>query len=388
MGRVDHGKAILGLLFPGRRHTRTEIADALGLRKSTVGELCAELLRGGRLAGDESIKRNARLWLEPSAFVSVGVQHKVDCLKLLAMNAGLEVRARRSVPMQGVFEQARVDSILQAVSEFVRDECGGPVLGVGFSDFIPHDIGPGPGARARSIWMPGWNNVNIKAMIEGTLGLDTEIMRCTDAFSFAEQVFGACGNTPAFITVQLDEGIGVSVFKNHGFLKGSTDIFGELGHTVYREDGEICRCGNRGCLETVAGVEAIIKKVKDNVRRGTYFRFAGDLESLQLEDVIGSAREGNKLALLSINEAAKAVGDTLAVVVTVLGITRVVLYGRLAQAGELLLQQVRNSIRQHCIYPLNEDTEVCLSELDEYGSAMGAAYAVLRSYFQERPLRV
>jgi len=91
---------------------------------------------------------------------------------------------------------------------------------------------------------------------------------------------------------------------------------------------------------------------------------------------------------LSINEAAEALGNTLAVVVNVLGISRVVLYGRLVKAGKLLERRVTNSIRQHCIYPLNQDTEVCLSSLDEFGSAMGAAFAVMRSYFQCSPLRI
>ena len=87
--------------------------------------------------------------------------------------------------------------------------------------------------------------------------------------------------------------------------------------------------------------------------------------------MIHNAQEGNKLALLALNEAAKAIGNTLAIVVNVLGITRIVLYGRLVRAGELLRQQMLNSIRQHCIYPLNQDTEVCLSQLDEFGSCVG-----------------
>ena len=164
------------------------------------------------------------------------------------------------------------------------------------------------------------------------------------------------------------------------FLRGSTDIFGELGHTVYDEEGEICKCGNRGCLETVAGAEAIVRKVQENVDR-TYFRTPGGANSISLEDVIHNAREGSKLALLALHEAAKAIGNTLAIVVNVLGITRIVLYGRLVQAGELLRQQILNSIHQHCIYPLNQDTEVCLSRLDDYASAAGSAYSVLKAYF-------
>ena len=386
--RPDYPQSILGYLFPDRRCTRTEIAESLRIRKSTVGVICASFLEQGVLATEKNVKRNTKLWINPSAYLSMGVQHKLDSLKMTMLDAGLNVLARESYPMESVVEEARVERIVQGISGFLKkfQRAGGRIVGLGFSDFIPHDIGTG--LKTKSIWMPGWGNINIKAIIESSLGLNTEIMRCTDAFSFAEHVFGDCKNTDAFITVQLDEGIGVSVFKDRKYLKGTTDIFGELGHVVYREDGEICKCGNRGCLETIAGIEAIIKKVKENADKGAYFRLDGEIADITLEDIITNAREGNKLALLSINEAAKALGNTLAVVVNVLGISRVVLYGRLVKAGKLLEHQVTNSIHQHCIYPLNQDTEVCLSSLDEFGSAMGAAFAVMRSYFQCSPLRI
>jgi predicted NBD/HSP70 family sugar kinase len=381
-------RRILGCLFPGRRRTRTQIAEELGIRKSTVGLVCAGLLEQEALLADTDVRRNSKLWVNPEAYLAVGIQHKIDSLNMVLLDAALGVLAKESYPMDAGMEVARVERILQGISAFLRRVKGreSRIVGVGFSDFIPHDIGTG--MKTKSIWMPGWGDINIKAIIETSLHLNTEVMRCTDAFSFAEHVFGECKNADAFITVQLDEGIGVSVFKDQKYLKGSTDIFGELGHVVYKEDGEICKCGNRGCLETIAGIGAIIKKVRENAEKGAYFRHEGEIADISLEDVIMNAREGNKLALLSINEAAKALGNTLAVVVNVLGINRVVLYGRLAGAGKLLERPVANSIRQHCIYPLNQDTEICISSLDEFGSAMGAAFAVMHAHFHDCRLTI
>jgi predicted NBD/HSP70 family sugar kinase len=384
----DSSRGILGYLFPRHRRTRTEIAEALQVRKSTVGLICARLLEQGVLLAEENARRNNKLWINPEAYRSIGVQHKVDSLKVVLMDAGLNVLARESYPMESAVEKGRVQRIVQSLEGLLETQrrADGGVIGIGFSDFIPHDIGTG--MKTKSIWIPGWGDINIKAIIEESLNLPTEVMRCTDAFSFAEHVFGDCRDTDAFITVQLDEGIGISVFKDQKYLKGTTDIFGELGHVVYKEDGDICKCGNRGCLETIAGIGAIIKKVRENAEKGAYFRYDGEISDITLEDVITNAREGNKLSLLSINEAAKALGNTLAVVVNVLGISRVVLYGRLAGAGNILERQVTNSIHQHCIYPLNQDTKVCLSSLDEFGSALGASYAVMRSYFQGETLQI
>jgi predicted NBD/HSP70 family sugar kinase len=100
-----------------------------------------------------------------------------------------------------------------------------------------------------------------------------------------------------------------------------------------------------------------------------------------------NAREGNKLARLVLTEATKAVGDTISTLVNILGITRIQLYGELAKAGELLLHQVMGSVSRHCIYPLNQNTEVRISELDGYASALGAAYLVMERYFDGDKLR-
>ena len=380
MPKTDYRTLILGHLFAAGEATRTQVAERLGIRKSTVGEVCRGLLAEGRLLGVGGAQRNERLRLAPEAFLAVGAEHRLDCLKLVVLDASLARRGETSLAMAAVYEEARVAAIVDLVRGFMREQRldRAAAVGLGFSDFIPHDIGTG--AQFKSIWMPGWGSINIKAKLEESLGLESRILRCTDAFSLAERAFGSCRATGSFITVQLDEGIGLSVFHEGAFLRGTTDIFGELGHTVYNEDGEICKCGNRGCLETIAGLEAVTRKVQDNADR-SYFHVRGGGARITFQDVVHNAQEGNKLALLALNEAAKAVGNTLAVVVNVLGITRIVLYGRLVLAGELLRQQILNSIRQHCIYPLNQDTEVCLSQLDEYGSAAGAAYSVLQGYF-------
>jgi predicted NBD/HSP70 family sugar kinase len=379
MPKTDYRALILGHLFAAGEATRTEVAESLGIRKSTVGEVCRGLLADGRLLGGAEARRNERLRLSPQAFPALGVEHRLDCLKLVVLDAWLRRTAQASLPMGAVYEEARVRAIIDLIRGFLREQgLRRAMIGLGFSDFIPHDVGAG--AKFKSIWMPGWGSINIKAKVEEALGVQARVLRCTEAFRVAERAFGSCRTAGSFIVVQLDDGIGLSVYHEGGFLRGTTDIFGELGHTVYKEDGEICKCGNRGCLETIAGLEAVTRKVQDNVDR-SYFHVRGGGARISFQDVVHNAGEGNKLALLALNEAAKAVGNTLANVVSVLGITRIILYGRLVLAGELLRQQVLNSIRQHCVYPLNQDTEVCLSQLDEFASAAGAAYSVLHGYF-------
>ena len=381
MGKANIVAHLVQHLFhhPGR--TRSEIANALEVRKNTVGEICRKLVSAGVLHEEQSNrKRNSRLSLTPSAFLALGVEHRVDSLRIVVMDASRGVVSQHESALGEIFQEERVKTIIGEMRRVVaalhaqQDR----IAGIGFSDFIPHNIGTG--LKTKSVWMPGWGDINIKALLENGLGLSVTIMRCTDAHAVAEHAFGACQEPAPFCVLQLDQGIGLSVFKDGVFLKGSTDIFGEMGHTVYREDGEICKCGNRGCLETVAGTEAIVRKVSENIAKGVPVKIREGRSSVTLDDIILSAQEGNKLARLVLTEATKAIGDTAAVIVNMLGIVRIILYGDLAKAEEILLQQVTNAIRKHCIYPLNLDTRVSISRLDRFASAIGAAYKVLSEF--------
>ncbi len=381
---MSYDDQILCHLFRHPGLTRSEISAQLAIRKNTVGTSCQALIARGILReGEPGRKRNSRLSLEPAAFLSLGIEHRVDAMNIVVMDATCAVVSRLTDSLQDLDPGERVHGIAVEIAKVLdqkslrRDR----VVGIGFSDFIPHNIGTG--LRTKSVWMPGWGDINIKALLEERFGLPVRIMRCTDAFAIAERAFGCCRDGMPFCVLQLDEGIGLAIYKNGAYLGGTTDIYGEIGHTIYQDEGEICKCGNRGCLETVAGVGAIVNKVSENIRKGLYFKLPEGQAAVTLDDVIVNANEGNKLALLVLNEAARAIGDTLANTVNILGITRIVLYGELAKAGEILRRQIANCIQRHCIYPLNQDTEVLISGMDSFASATGAAFAGLDWHFKE-----
>lgn len=379
--KIDYEEKILQVLFKTPGLTRTEIADLLNSRKNTIGEFCNKLLDDNKIITAEPGKqRNAGLILNTAAITALGIEHTLDEIRFVLLDAGLERLHKTIMPLPSSSGEERVKHIRQSIGDFLNS-CKirtGSLVGVGYSDFIPHDIGTG--LKVKSIWMPNWGNINIKAGLEECCSSESWLMRCTDAYAIAEHVWGSCKGPDPFIVVELGDGIGVSVFMNGSFIKGTTDIFGEMGHTVYREDGDICKCGNRGCLETFAGRGAIINKVKENLADNLGF-FLKSSGNITFEDICLNAAEENKLALLVLRDAAKAIGDTIANVVNVLGITKVILYGETVKAGAVLTDEIQNSIRKHCIYPLNQGSEIIMSELDVFASASGAAFFAIDKFF-------
>ncbi len=114
--------------------------------------------------------------------------------------------------------------------------------------------------------------------------------------------------------------------------------------------GKSASAGTVGAWRPSPVSGAIIQKVEENIARGFYFS-PPEGGPVTIDDIVRNAHEGNKLARLVLTEATKAVGDTIANMINMLGITRIQLYGELAKAGEILLQQVTSSIRSIASIP-------------------------------------
>jgi len=381
---TERREALLRRLFGRRAATRAEIARDLRFRKSTITALCNQLLAEGVLvAVTPERKRNVLLKLNPERFVAVGVQHAEKGLYCVTLDADLAQPAKRFAELgEDLCGGERLARISGEIAAFVRD-CGprSAIVGVGFCDIGMVDVARGRSIRAAAI--PDWNDMPIRESIERATGLRTAISLHSESLCLAEKTFGAGQDMDAFIFIQAGRRIGVSVLLNGDFLRGNTNFFGELGHTVVAPSGEICKCGNRGCLETVAGAEAIMKKVSQNATPDS--AAAADFADGQvtIDAVVAAARNGNKLARLAVEEAAQAIGAGAAFIINILGINNLVVGGKLTEVGDLVLDAIRNAISRNCVHPINESVTVRLGPLGDYGSAAGAAATVLRDYFSE-----
>lgn len=366
------------LLFEIGAATRSEISEVLGLRKNTVGEICSELLHDGLIEEQtHSQQRNVPLAINPGSGFAVGIEHRPTELMVVMVDAAGHRTHQRRRELVDTNEEARLVQICSEISRTISATGydASTLRSIGFADFVPHDIGDG--LYVRSIWMPHWGSASVRESLHERFGVLPTVARCTDAHCLAEHAYGMARDWDTFMEVQLDEGIGLSVFRNGGCLAGSTGIFGEIGHTIYRPDGEICKCGNRGCLETIAGVSSIertFSQIQPTVpgERGA-----------TLSHIFELAQDGSKTAHLLLKEAAGAIGHTLANVVNVLGVLDIVLYGPLTITRPILESEVADALRTRCLYPLNRSVRLHFSNLDEYASAGGAAWRSLRDWYRD-----
>ncbi len=242
----------------------------------------------------------------------------------------------------------------------------GPVRGVGLA--VPGTFEPDGGRIAFFPNLPGaWEGYPLRQEVEAGLGTGISMINDARAFTLAEATLGAARGCHTVVGVVMGTGIGGGLMVGGKLHLGAFGAAGEIGHQTVEPDGPLCGCGNRGCVEAVAKADVITS-------------LAG-MEST--EQVFAAAATGDERARGAIAVAAGYLGIAIANAVTLLGPDRIVLGGGIAEAGALLLDPVRQAVRERVWMVPGEKVEVVLADLGPEAGSIGAALAA-RSDAEER----
>jgi predicted NBD/HSP70 family sugar kinase len=161
-------------------------------------------------------------------------------------------------------------------------------------------------------------------------------------------------------------GIGSGLIASGRVLDGAGGTAGEIGHIAVRQEGDICRCGSRGCLETVASAAAIVRMIE---------RALG--ETLELDEVIRRARGGDLACARALADAGRYIGVAAATLCNLFNPQRIAVGGSLGAAGDLLLNPMRESLELRAIPSAAADAQIVQAELGERAELLGALALVL-----------
>ena len=180
-------------------------------------------------------------------------------------------------------------------------------------------------------------------------------------------MWGAGQGADDMAYLKLATGIGSGLIVRGQPYGGSGGTAGEIGHTVIDPRGPICRCGNRGCLETLAGSEAILASLRDAFEKPA-----------SLVDVIARAREGHAGARRAIGDAGAHIGSAVATLCNLINPQRVIVGGDLAAAGDLVLTPLAEALRRGAVRSAADDVTVLEGDLGDRAEVLGAVALVLR----------
>jgi predicted NBD/HSP70 family sugar kinase len=214
--------------------------------------------------------------------------------------------------------------------------------------------------------LPSWGGISPADEMESRLGLPVQIENDANVGALGEHMFGAGRGVDDMVYVRLSSGIGLGLILGGHPYRGKSGVAGELGHIASVEDGRICRCGNRGCLETVASPVAVAGLLEYS--RG---------EPVSVPRLLELVHAGDRGACRAVADAGAAVGNAVAAVVNVLNPELVVIGGELASAGAVLLDPLRVAIQRRAIAPAVAAVRVTEGALGERAEVLGAAALLL-----------
>ena len=195
--------------------------------------------------------------------------------------------------------------------------------------------------------------------------------------ALAEAAFGAGRDAGDLVYLKVSSGIGAGLILNGRLYRGSSGLAGELGHVLVDPDGIVCRCGNRGCLETVAATSALVDCLRPAL---------GD--DLTVAAMLEAARAGDAACQQAIADAGRALGQVVATLLNVLNPEMLIVGGDLAAAGDLLLDGLRESVARAALPETSRGAELVAGVLGERAQVLGALALVVSEADRALPTRL
>jgi glucokinase-like ROK family protein len=380
---------ILNLLrvYPGI--SRSQIVSRTGLSKATVSTIVSEFIQEGVVceagAGVQIAsagRRPVKLRLNGQIRLAIGVELTgSECIATLTDLYSDPLRVVR-YPMADVSVDASIDLIVQSVNQLLDGYDASRLLGVGVG--VP---GPVDATRQRVIQAEniGWFDVPLGPMLAERIGKPVTVVKRQNAGALGEHWHGIGKSHANLLYISVGVGIGCGIIVHGELYEGANGSAGEIGHITVVPDGHRCRCGNLGCLETLASCPAIAVRAREKTKEGRETLLAdwarGVLQSITSDMVIEAARKGDPLAIEVIQEAASYLGIAIANVINLFNTSMVIIGGELLELGDLFLEPISEVVQRRAFSIPLSTVEVVPSSLGHNAAAIGAATLIIDHSF-------
>ncbi|MGG4552515.1 ROK family protein [Paenibacillus humicus] len=361
--------------------SRADIAATLGLNKATVSSLVSELIESQLVTeigpGESSGGRKPTLLLfNRGAGYAIGIDIRVNDLFALLVDLEGNVIRERTVPLEDSSTDHAIDQIRKMIHWLSKKAPESPYGIVGIGIGVPGLVDE----KSRIVSAPnlGWNNVAVQNLLASEFGENIHIDNEANAGAIGEKLYGAGRDAANLIYISIGVGIGSGMIVGGELYRGISNFSGEVGHMTVSENGPLCRCGNRGCWETLASEKALLDRAAQRWKDSSA---ASDEEGL--DRLLNLARAGDPDALSLLEETGKHLGVGLANLVNILNPELIVIGNRLSMAGDLLQEPMLHTLESRSLSYHMKKTQVAFAELGIRSTALGAASMPITSFLAD-----
>ena len=357
--RSANQRRVVDVLRGGGVVAQADLARRTRLAPATVSSIVRELVAAGLVTTEPGAgRRGTTVRLAPSAGLIAGIDfgHSHVAVALGDLTGTVVAEQRKALDpghaaTNGLETAEGLLASLLSAGSLTRADIR--TFGIG----LPAPITDGV-VRSSAI-LPGWVGINAHDAARSHFGAHVHLENDANLGALAEHRVGVAREHDSSVFVKVSSGVGAGIVLDDRLFHGSGGTAGEIGHLTLDENGPVCRCGSRGCLEAYTSTGALQTLL------------ATQLPDTTVDEIVAAATNGNVSAVRALEDAGLHLGWGLASVVNLLNPGLVVVGGELARAGDLLLDSARIGMRRHALDAV-ASTPIVASELGERASLVGA----------------
>lgn len=351
--------------------TQAEIARTTGLSAATVSNIVRELKESGtvEVTPTSAGGRRARsVSLSGDAGIVIGVDFGHTHLRVAVGNLAHQILAEEAEPLDVDASAEQGFDRAELLVGCLLDATGvdrAKVAGVGLG--VPGPIDVASGMLGSTSILPGWSGTQPALALGERIGVPVAVDNDANLGALGELVWGSGRGVRDLAYIKVAGGVGAGLVIDGQIYRGPGGTAGEIGHITLDESGPVCRCGNRGCLETFTAARYVLPLLEPTHGTG-----------LTMEKVVALAKEGDPGCRRVVADVGRYIGSGVASLCNLLNPSRVVLGGDLAEAGELVLGPIRTSVGRYAIPSAARQLELVPGSLGGRAEVLGALALALR----------
>ena len=375
-------KTILYLCIERGELSIAAISDAIGASVPTATKLIGELMEEGFMidlgkSGTSGGRRPSIYGLNPEAgyFIGVHIRNTHLSLAVTDFKGGL-ISFKDDIPFTMEASEAAALRIAQGIREyFTHEELDwNKVMGLGVS--ISGRVNPVTGYCNT---YPFDESRPLSLILQEELGIHVVLENDSRAMTYGEYL-GDGLKEKNMLFVNVSWGLGMGMILNGRLYYGTSGYSGEFGHFPLLDNGQMCRCGKIGCLETGASGSALVRMIGEKLSAGRASSLGRKYKAdgkVNLNDIFAAIKKEDILAIETVEKVGTNLGKGLAGLINIFNPELVVIGGKVAvAAGDYLMLPIRTAIRRHVLNIANRDTSIKLGQLKKKAAPYGASLLV------------
>jgi len=380
--RTYNTQLVLKTIYDSGEISRADIARSTHLTRPTVSTVVSELMDRGLIqevgyAPSSGGKRPLLLSVINDSWHLIGLNLARESFCGAVLNLRGEIQYRTELPLHGRDPNVALDLVYEVIDPLI-EKASPRLLGIGIG--APGLVDTVHGIMREAVNLH-WRDVPLRRLLQERYGLPVYMANDCQLAALAEYTFGKGHNgaesrVQDLVVINVGWGVGAGIVLNGQLLHGNPLGAGEIGHVAVVEDGERCQCGNSGCLETVVGTHAILRRAQEiagSDADSLLHQFASAPAEITIDTVCQAFQAGDARLEQVVRDVGRHLGIAAANLIGVLGSCHIVIAGRVTCFGQFLLDVIREEMSKRCLLSLVQGSKVGFVSLGSDIVLLGAS---------------